>query len=102
MFDESFADAWKLRFGSTPPFDIPQIATFLRHRSVREYSAETVSEDTVRGLIGAAQSAANSSNLQLWSVVSVQDAYLRQAVAEAAGDQEHVRKAPWFFVFLAD
>lgn len=102
MFDESFSEAWKLRFGSDLPFDLPEIGSFLRHRSVREYSAKPISEETVRGLIGAAQSSANSSNLQLWSVVSVQDDYLRQAVAEAAGDQEHVKKAPWFFVFLAD
>jgi nitroreductase len=102
MFDESFAEAWKQRYGSDPPFDFPQLAPFLTHRSIRSFSPEPVPEETVRALIGAAQSAATSSNLQLWSVISVQDAYQRQAVAEAAGDQQHVRLAPWFFVFLAD
>jgi len=102
MFDEPFAEAWRQRFGSAPPFDIPPIARFLTHRSVRDYSTQPVTEETVRGLIGAAQSSASSSNLQLWSVISVQDSYLRQEIAAVAGDQDHVRKAPWFFVFLAD
>lgn len=53
-------------------------------------------------LIGSAQSAATSSNLQLWSVVSVQDPHLRERVATLAGNQDQVREAPWFFAFLAD
>jgi nitroreductase len=53
-------------------------------------------------LIGAAQSAATSSNLNLWSVVSVQDPTRRKALAELCGNQEHIVKAPWFLVFVAD
>lgn len=102
MFHESLTEAWGLRFGCEPPVEIPNIAKFLAHRSVREYSDRKIDEPTMRLLIGAAQSAATSSNLQLWSVVSVQDPERRERMAQMCGDQDHVRKAPWFLCFLAD
>jgi len=52
--------------------------------------------------MGAAQSASSSSNLALWSAVSVQSPERREEMAKLCGDQEHVRKAPWFLCFLAD
>lgn len=102
MFVESADEAWKRRFGQEPPLEAVGIASFLRHRSVRDYSDQAVSEETVLTLIGAAQSAATSSNLQLWSVISVQDPVLREQIALTAGDQKQVRNAPWFFAFLVD
>jgi nitroreductase len=101
MFDESFSEAWQLRFGTDAPSELFD-PMFLRHRSVRDYSDKEVPEELIRGLIGAAQSAATSSNLQLWSVVSIQDKALREQIALAAAGQRHVRNAPWFFAFLAD
>ena len=53
-------------------------------------------------MISAAQSAASSSNLQAWSVVAVRDQITRDALAECAGGQAHVRKAPLQLVWLAD
>lgn len=102
MFSESFVEAWEKRFGRPPDFPPPAIDRFLTHRSVRRYRDEEVSEDLVRGLIGAAQSAATSSNLQLWTVISVQDRERRGAIARLCADQHQVREAPWFFAFLAD
>ena len=54
------------------------------------------------GLVAAAQSASTSSNLQLWSVVSVQDPGRRADITRLCGDQDQVREAPWFLAFLAD
>lgn len=102
MFSESFVEAWERRYGHRPPFPPPPIDRFLAHRSVRRYREEDVPEDLVRGLIGAAQSAATSSNLQLWTVISVQESERREAIARLCADQDHVRQAPWFFAFLAD
>lgn len=102
MFDETLADAWSLRFGCQPPADIAEIAKFITHRSVREYADKPLDEGVVSLLIGAAQSAATSSNLQLWSVVSVQDPARREELAKLCGDQDQVRRAPWFLCFLAD
>jgi nitroreductase len=101
MFDEDFATAWKNRLGDDPPSQ-PFDAAFLQHRSVRDYSDKEVPESVTEALIGAAQSAATSSNLQLWSVISIQEQDLREQIAIAAADQRQVRNAPWFFAFLAD
>ena len=94
--------SWQERYGDKPPLELPDLGAFLDHRSVRHYADREVPEATVAGLVAAAQSASTSSNLQLWSVVSVQEPTRREAIARLCGDQEHVRKAPWFFAFLAD
>lgn len=102
MFEETFAAAWERRFGAPPDFDPPAIDRFLAHRSVRHFLDRPIPESTVRGLVGAAQSAATSSNLQLWSVVSVQAPARRERLALLCADQDQVRRAAWFFAFLAD
>ncbi len=56
----------------------------------------------MRGLVAAAQSASTSSNLQLWSVVSLQEPERRAKIARLCADQDQVHKAPWFLCFLAD
>ncbi|HZH97608.1 MAG TPA: nitroreductase family protein [Fimbriimonadaceae bacterium] len=102
MFEESFSEAWRLRYGAAPPIDTPAIDRLLLHRSVRKFSERQIEEDTVRGLVAAAQSAATSSNLQLYSIISVQDPERREAMAKLCADYQQVRTAPWFFAFLAD
>lgn len=78
------------------------IASQLAHHSVRNYLATPLAAGTLELLIAAAQSASTSSNLQLWSVVAVQDAERKARLSKLAGDQAHIRKAPLFLVFLAD
>lgn len=102
MFDESFAQAWRLRYGGEPFGEVPGLARFLSHRSVREFSSEPVSEATVAALVACAQSAATSSNLQLWSIVSVQDREHRDKLATLCANQQQIREAAWFFAFCAD
>ncbi|GIV01505.1 MAG: NADPH-dependent oxidoreductase [Fimbriimonadales bacterium] len=103
MFQESFQEAWLRRFGQPFSGDAPPIELFLRHRSVREFDrSREVPETTVRALIGAAQSAATSSNLQLYSIISVQDPERRERIAQLCADQDQVRNCHWFFAFLVD
>lgn len=78
------------------------IETLLGHRSVRRYLQKPLPEGTLELLVAAAQSAPSSSNLQLWSVVSVEDAERRRRLADLAGGQAHVREAGLFLVWLAD
>lgn len=105
MFEESFGEAWRLRFGSESPFageSAERLGRFLTHRSVREYSDREITRDVIAGLIAAAQSAATSSNLQLWSVVSVQNPERRAEIARMCGDQKQIHLAPWFLAFCVD
>jgi len=100
MNEETLSEAWHKRFGEDPPGDFP--AELVRHRSIRSFSNREVSESAVRYLVGCGQSASTSSNLQLWSVVSVQDSERRQRIAELCADQKQVHTASWFLCFCAD
>ncbi len=102
MFDESFRTAWKHRYGEEPPFDFPQLSAFLRHRSVRHFSPKPVPEELVQALVACAQSSATSSNLQLYSLISIQDPQRREKIAQLCADQHQIRESAWFFAFIAD
>lgn len=103
MFNEPFAALWRARYGdAVPPLEIPALTPFLRHRSVRDFAPEPLPEDTVRVLFAAAQAAATSANLQLWSAVSVQEPARRESIAKLCGDQKQIRDCAWFFAFVVD
>jgi nitroreductase len=95
-----------LRYGPgtlpVPAVWSPIIDHLLGHRSVRRYRPDSVTDDQLRAIIAAAQSAATSSNLQAWSVVAVRSPETRAALAELAGNQAHVRDAPLQLMWLAD
>lgn len=80
----------------------PLLDQLLDHRSVRSFSDTPLPEGTLEALIAAAQSAATSSNLQVWSVVAVQTQERKERLATLAGNQAHIRQAPLFLVWLAD
>lgn len=74
----------------------------LNHRSVRAFTDQALPDGTIQTLIAAAQSASTSSNLQVWSVVAVQDSERKNRLSALAGSQAYIRQAPLFFVWLAD
>ncbi|MBV2132200.1 NADPH-dependent oxidoreductase [Pseudomonas sp. MAP12] len=78
------------------------IATLLEHRSVRAYLDRPLPAGTLETLLAAAQSAASSSNLQVWSLLAVEDPQRKARLAELANGQAHIRQAPLFLVWLAD
>lgn len=78
------------------------IDSLLAHRSVRQYADTPLPEGLLDTLMAAAQSASTSSNLQVWSVVAVQDDARKSRLASLAGGQAHVAKAPLLLLFLAD
>lgn len=81
----------------------PTLQTLLAHRSVRAFlPSKPLPEGTLELLVAAAQSAATSSHLQTWSVLSLTDPALKAQAAQLAGDQSFVRDAPLFLVFCAD
>lgn len=77
-------------------------ALILSHRSVRAFRPDTVPAGTIETLVAAAQSASSSSNLQAWSVVAVEEPTHKARLAGYAGNQDFIRQAPLFLVWLAD
>lgn len=74
----------------------------LNHRSVRAFSPRALPADLLPTLVAAAQSASSSSNLQVWSVVAIQDPDHKAQHAVWAKNQDFVRQAPLFLIWLAD
>jgi len=74
----------------------------LSHRSVRGYLPDALDPGVLPALLAAASSAATSSNLQSWSVISVEDPERRARLAAIAHHQKHVVDAPLFLVWLVD
>ena len=69
---------------------------------MRRFEARQVTDDELAALVAAAQSAPTSSNLQPWSVVAVRDPERKSRLATLAGNQEFIRQAPLFLVWVAD
>lgn len=78
------------------------IDVLLSHRSVRAYLPDPLPEGTVEILVAAAQSASSSSNLQVWSVVAIEDHERKARLAALASAQKHIVQAPLFLVWLLD
>lgn len=78
------------------------LETILNHRSVRGFLPDALPQGTLELLIAAAQSASTSSNLQLWSVVAIEEPVHKARLATLAGDQQFIREAPLLLVWLAD
>ncbi|MES2205923.1 MAG: nitroreductase family protein [Pseudomonadota bacterium] len=78
------------------------LENLLAHRSVRSYLPDALEEGTLELLVAAAQSASSSSNLQVWSVIAVEDSERKEALSHYAGNQAHIREAPLLLVWLAD
>ena len=78
------------------------IDLMLKHRSIRQFSDETINTSDLEHLINAGQAAASSSFIQAYSIIRVTDKTIRAKIAEAAGGQEWINEAPEFLVYCAD
>ncbi|MBV8908331.1 MAG: NADPH-dependent oxidoreductase [Sphingomonas sp.] len=101
------ADRLATRYGlkswtrATPAWN-ETLDVLLGHRSVRRFLPDALSPGILETLVGAAQSAPSSSNLQVWSVVAVEDPERKSRLATLAVDQAFIRQAPLFLVWLID
>lgn len=81
----------------------PTLETLLTHHSVRAFLRDKPLPDgTLETLVAAGQSAATSSNLQTWSVVSLTDPEMKRRAALLSADQAFIHDAPLFLIFCAD
>jgi nitroreductase len=104
---ETTADLLSARYGAVdPPQPGPSndvIRTLLNHRSVRAFLPDRrLPPGTLETLIAASSSASTSSNLQTWSVVSVEEPERKARLSVLAANQKFIRDAPLLLVWLAD
>jgi len=78
------------------------IETIKDHRSIRDFKSDKIEESIINEIIVAAQSMPNSINGQQTSIVVVQDVRTKAAIAEYAGGQPWIDKAPLFLLFVTD
>jgi nitroreductase len=80
----------------------PTIDLLQSHRSIRKFTDRAVDDQTLTAIVAAAQCAATSHFVQAYTIIRVRDEKKRQVIAELAGPQVWVARAPVFLVFCAD
>ena len=78
------------------------IQTINNHRSIRNFKDKEIDNSTIDEIVNAAQSMPNSINGQQTSIIVVTDKEKRKKIAEYAGGQPWIEKAPVFLLFVAD
>jgi len=78
------------------------ITLLKKHCSIRQFTAEPVTDEMVTTIIETASCAATSNFIQAYSVIRVNDLDKRQQIATLSGPQTWVEAAPVFLVFCAD
>lgn len=80
----------------------PVLKTLLEHRSYRDYSDRPVADADLDAIVEAARRAPSSINAQGISLVVVRDATRRARIAEIAGGQTWIARAPVFICVVID
>ncbi len=84
-------------------FDPEQVRAFFDgHRTVRAYRPDPIPPEDLDLILHAAQRAPTDATAQLYSLIRITDPELRNRIAALAGDQDHIRQAPEFFLICAD
>ena len=76
--------------------------TILSHRSVRKYSQQPVSEETLQQILEAATRASTTGNMQLYSIIVNRDEKMKRKIAPAHFNQPMIAAAPVVLTFCAD
>jgi FMN reductase [NAD(P)H] len=78
------------------------LSLLYNHRSDRSFSDEPVSDEALCSILEAARRAPTSANAQHISMVVVRDPERRARIAELAGGQKWIAKAPVFITVVVD
>lgn len=76
--------------------------TLLAHRSYRDYTGQPLSDEQLDAIVACAHRAPTSQNAQHISLVVVRDPERKAAIAELAGGQPWIAKAPVFLCVVID
>ncbi len=80
----------------------PVIQQMHDHRSIRTYEDVPVPDDQLRAAVEAAQCAATSANIQVYSVIRITDTTTRSKLVELSGGQQKVADSGAFLVICGD
>lgn len=78
------------------------IELMMKHRSVRKFKPDPVSEEQLSAIVAAGQMASSSSSVQAYTVIAVTEQEQKAKLAELAGNQSYVNECPVFLVWCAD
>ncbi|MFA6014534.1 MAG: nitroreductase family protein [Gallionellaceae bacterium] len=78
------------------------IRTQHRHRSIRNFTNQAVSDEMLNAIIESAHCAPTSMNAQEISLVVVRDTGRKARIAELAGNQAWISQAPVFIAIIID
>jgi nitroreductase len=74
----------------------------MKRRSIRNFTDRDIPADIVGKLLDAAANAPSGGNIQPLSIILVEEAERRNALAKIVGEQPWVRKAPLSMIFCID
>lgn len=78
------------------------IELLLNHRSIRKYTDQEVSQETIDKIVACAQMAPTSSHFQAYTIIEVKDMNKRKLLAEWGGGQKWVEEASLVLLFCGD
>jgi nitroreductase len=78
------------------------IDTILKHRSIRKFTGEPVSEDMLNSILEAASRASTTGNMQVYSIVVTRDAKVKEELWTAHFRQNMVKQAPLVLTLCCD
>ncbi|MGC5775417.1 oxygen-insensitive NADPH nitroreductase [Paenibacillus pabuli] len=78
------------------------IELMMKHRSVRKFKPDPVSEQQLATIVAAGQMASSSSSVQAYTVIAVTESEQKAKLAELAGNQSYINECPVFLVWCAD
>lgn len=78
------------------------ISLLMKHRSIRSYKSDPVTEEQLEAIIAAGQMASSSSNVQAYSVIAVTDPERKSKLSALAGNQPYIEQCPVFLIWCAD
>ena len=74
----------------------------LAHRSIRQFTAQPLSQTIINELVDVARQASTSNHLQCVSIIRITDPQKRATLMGYCANQPYVKDAPEFWVFCAD
>ena len=78
------------------------INALINHKTIRAYTPEPVSQDTIDRIVNAAIRGSNTGNMQLYSIVLTTDPEIKKALAPAHFNQPMVTSAPLVATICVD